>query len=261
VTTDRDVEAEVRFALGIEEQWRVDRGRPVDPHRTSTTGVGVLDRAASVIDAVEGGARSYTAIVGATGLPRTTAHRLIDALVAHGYLFHVGGLGYALGPRLLSLAATAIRELPLRQLARPALERLARTTNEGAQLYVRDGDRRVCVDSVESSRELRTIVEIGAALPIELGSAGTVLRVFDPLRAEHDGLRLVRERGWASSHEEREPGVASVSAPVHGPGGTLLAAVSVSGPSTRIKRLSAKEFAPPVLEAAREIEDALGVQS
>lgn len=258
--TDRRVDDEIRRALDITEQARIDRGLPLAPVRPRATGVGVLDRSDAILRAVETGARNLPAIRKATGLPRSTTHRLVDSLVAHGYLFHVGGLGYALGPRLLGLAATAIRELPLRQLARPALERLARVSNESAQLYVRDGDRRVCVDSVESSRELRTIVEVGAALPLELGSAGTVLRVFDPNHTPAGPQLVIQERGWASSHEEREPGVASVSAPVHGPGGMLVAAVSVSGPSSRIKRFSAKEFAPPVLEAAREIEAALGVQ-
>ena len=73
-----------------------------------------------------------------------------------------------------------------------------------------------------------------------------------------DGLHLIRSRGWAQSHEERERGVASVSAPVFGPAGMLIAAVSVSGPVTRIRPATAKEFAPAVLEAAREIGAALG---
>jgi DNA-binding IclR family transcriptional regulator len=247
-----------RSALARREQAEVDRGLPATPRVRPRTPVGVLDRSFAIVDAVEAGARTFTAIVEATGIPRTTAHRMIDALERHGVLFHVGGLGYALGPRLLGLAATAIRELPLRQLARPALERLARVTAESAQLYVRDGDRRVCVDAVESDRELRTIVEIGAALPLDRGSAGTVLRACALDHDPGDGLHLIRSRGWAQSHEERERGVASVSAPVFGPAGMLLAAVSVSGPVTRIRPGTAKEFAPAVLAAAREIGGALG---
>ena len=65
-----------------------------------------------------------------------------------------------------------MRDLPLRELAHPSLERLARSTGESAQLYVRDGDRRVCIDAAESESELRTIVEIGASLPLTKGSAG-----------------------------------------------------------------------------------------
>jgi DNA-binding IclR family transcriptional regulator len=231
----------------------------------------VLDRCAAILGAVEGGARSFTDIVGETGLTRPTAHRLILGLEDHGFLVHVGGSGYALGPRLLALATTAMRDLPLRELAHPSLERLARSTGESAQLFVRDGDRRTCIDTVESESELRTIVEIGATLPLTKGSAGKVFLAWGTERdrdrlveAAGHGDRLaqqvatIRRRGWAESVAEREPGVASVSAPVLGPHGVILAAVSVSGPATRLGQLRAKRYAPAVMEAAREIERALG---
>jgi DNA-binding IclR family transcriptional regulator len=236
------------------------------------TAVGVLDRCVAVLGAVEGGARSFTDVVEATGLARPTAHRLIQALEDHGFVVHVGGFGYILGPRLLGLAASAMRDLPLRDLARPVLERLARSTGESAQLFVRDGDRRICIDSAESDSELRTIVETGAALPLTKGSAGKVLLAWagdhdrtrllasadDPARLEQQ-LATTRRRGWAESVAERAPGVASVSAPIFGPDRFLLAAVSVSGPASRLGQLRAKRYAPAVVEAAREIEGALGV--
>jgi DNA-binding IclR family transcriptional regulator len=236
--------------------------------------VGVLDRAVAILDAVEEGSRSFTAIVETTGLTRPTAHRLIRALENHGLLFRVGGLGYALGPRLLGMAATAMRELPLRDLAGPALEHLARSTGESAQLFVREGDRRICVDSVESAYELRTIVDVGASLALTKGSGGKVFLAWmhgdqrDRLIAESEEperlatqLLTTARRGWADSVGEREPGVASVSAPVFGPNGLLLAAVSVSGPATRLGANHARRYAPAVVEAAREIERAMGYQA
>jgi DNA-binding IclR family transcriptional regulator len=258
-----DDELRIRWAL------RQDGVRP-----TGGGTVGVLDRAVAILAAVEQGSRSFTAIVEATGLTRPTAHRLIRALERHGLLFHVGGLGYALGPRLLALAATAMRELPLRDLARPALEHLARSTGESAQLFVREGDRRICVDSVESAHELRTIVDVGSSLPLTKGSAGKVFLAWmqgperDPLVAEGDDpdrlatqLTTTARRGWADSVGEREPGVASVSAPIFAPDDVLLAAVSVSGPATRLGANRAKRYAPAVVEAAREIERAMGYQA
>lgn len=233
--------------------------------------VGVLDRSVAILSAVERGARSFTDIVEGTGLTRPTAHRLIRALEDHGFLLHVAGLGYALGPRLLALSTVAMRELPLRDLARPALERLARSTGESAQLFVRDGDQRVCIDAVESASELRTIVDVGAALPLVKGSAGKVflawttredldhaLRSVERADRQRQAVATTRRRGWAESVGEREAGVASVSAPVFGPKDILLAAVSVSGPASRLGNLRAKRYAPAVIAAAREIEAALG---
>jgi DNA-binding IclR family transcriptional regulator len=260
---ERD-QLQTRHALGVRDRQRVTEGRPAADSVRPETPVGVIDRATAVMDAVEAGARSFTDIVRATGLPRPTAHRLIRSLEDHGYLFHVGGLGYALGPRLLGLATAAMRELPLRELAHPALERLARTTGESAQLFVRDGDRRICVDAVDSEHELRTIVGVGAVLPLTQGSAGKVFLAWGPPLEDDDmeplaqQLATTRRRGWAESFGERAPGVASVSAPVFGPGDAILASISVSGPASRIAPLRAKAYAPAVMQGAREVESALG---
>ncbi len=242
------------------------------------TGVGVLDRSMAILEAVEEGARSFTDVVRATGLTRSTAHRLLHAMEDHGLITDAGAHGYRLGSRLLGLAATAMRELPLRDLAQPVLDRLARVTGESAQLFVRDHHRRRCIAVAESDRELRTIVDVGALLPLTAGSAGKVFLAFGPPavatelipRAERItpatpvGERLERQlatarrRGWASSAGERQPGVGSVSAPVREPDGALVAVVSISGPEQRVGRTSAKRYAPAVLDAAGELERALG---
>ena len=242
------------------------------------TGVGVLDRSVAILDAVERGARSFTDIQEATGFPKPTAHRLLAALEAHGLLTFIGGRGYAFGPRLLRFSTTAMRDLPLRDLARPALVRLAEVTGESAQLYVLGGDRRICVDAVESTNELRTIVAPGAVLPLMAGSGGLILLAFCPQpelewilhrageRTPPDRIpdtlmqRIVtaRRRGWANSIGEREDGVASVSAPVLDSDEALIGAVSVSGPDRRLGRTAAKRLAPAVMAAAREIERATG---
>ena len=234
------------------------------------TGVGVLDRSVAIIDAVERGERSVYGISKSTGLHRATTHRFIKALEGHGFLAPDGDRGYRLGPRLLRLAATAVRELPLRELAHSAVERLAQVTGESAQLYVRAGDERLCIDAVESNNELRTIVPVGASLPLTAGSAGKVFLAWDPaaerlVRKAPDPetldrqIRQARSRGWAASAGERQPGVGSVSAPVHGALEELVAVVSISGPVSRIGRISARRYAPAVVAAASEIERALGV--
>jgi len=114
------------------------------------------------------------------------------------------------------------------------------------QLYVRRGDQRLCVEALESPHGLRTIVPVGALLPLDAGSAGKIL--------SQDAAAL--KRGWAESVEERQRGVASVSAPVYEDGG-LVAAVSVSGPVERTSRAPGRRYAKSVVSAARDIEAAL----
>lgn len=253
-----------------------------DGHGTreiADTAVGVVDRTVAVIDAVQHGARSHAGVVAATGLPRTTAHRLLASLERHGLIEQIGGWGYRLGPRLLQIAADSMHEPSLRAVAHPALERLAEMTGESAQLYVRSLDGRVCIDGVQSSNELRTFVQIGVELPVWAGSAGKVFmawtveparsglvaqaRAITPSTPVEGRLRqqlvTARRRGWASSAGEREEGVGSMSAPVLGHHDELIAVVSISGPTSRVSRTGAKRIAPAVMAAAREIEAALGV--
>ena len=96
------------------------------------TGVGVLDRSMAILDAVQAGSRTHASIVRATGFPRTTTHRLLKSMEAHGLLEFVGGYGYRLGPRLLKIAASALQEPSLHDIGHPALERVASNTAESA---------------------------------------------------------------------------------------------------------------------------------
>jgi DNA-binding IclR family transcriptional regulator len=209
--------------------------------------VGVLDKAVAVLDAVADAPRSLAELVAATGLPRATAHRLAVALEAHGLLRRDGDGRFALGLRLAALGRAAAAGFPLVDLARPALERLRDGTGESVQLYVLDADGRSrrCVASLDSPSELRTIVPVGAVLPLDRGSAGKVLAGAMPAR------------GWLESVGEREPGVASVSAPVVGPDGAVVAAVSVSGPIQRTTRQPGRRYGAAVVGAAAEVGAAL----
>lgn len=209
------------------------------------SGVGVIDKAAVVMRAAEDGPVSLAGLVDRTGLTRATAHRLATALELHGYLRRDGEGRFALGGRLLALGEAAARQWPIADAAGAALTRLRDMTGESAQLYVRDGDRRVCVASLESPHGLRTIVARGASLPLAQGSGGRVL-------SGECGAD-----GHVVSVGQREAGVASVSAPVRH-GDAVVAAVSVSGPIERLTREPGRVFGPPVVAAAREVEAAAG---
>jgi DNA-binding IclR family transcriptional regulator len=209
---------------------------------STVTGVGVLDKAVRVLDAVEHRPLDLAGLVEATGIPRATAHRLAVALEAHRLLRRDGQGRFVPGLRLVALGRAAATAVALPDAARPALEALREETGESVQLYVRDGDRRVCIVALESPHGLRTIVPLGAALPLGIGSAGRIL-----------GGQTVPDGGWVQSVGEREAGVASVSAPVWADSGTLVAAVSISGPIDRL----GDRHGPAVATAARRVEAAI----
>jgi DNA-binding IclR family transcriptional regulator len=219
---------------------------------TTTAGpVQLLDRAVAILHACEEGPVTLAGLVERTGLARATAHRLAAALEGYGLLRRADGR-WALGPTLARLGAAAASGPPLAVSGRPALESLRDATGESVQLYVRRGSERLCIVSLESPHSLRTIVPVGAVLPLDRGSAGKVLS-----GSESGGV------GWAASVEEREPGVASVSAAVRdrrpGAGGVVVAAVSVSGPVERTSRAPGTRYGARVAAAAGEVERAAGL--
>ena len=216
--------------------------------RDTLAGAGSLGKGVAILEHLAAaGAATLLQVASGTGMPRSTAHRLLSALVAHGLVEKDGG-GYRLGSRLVELGRLAGQRRPsLAQAATPALLWLRDQTGESTQLYVAEGGRRVCIVSLESPHSLRTIVPLGAALPMERGSAG---------RALTGERRPGEPMGWTESVEEREPGVASVSAPVHA-GSSVVAAVSVSGPVERTSRRPGRRYGTLVEEAARRVSGCL----
>jgi DNA-binding IclR family transcriptional regulator len=217
------------------------------PPPAGPSGVGVLDKASLLLDAVAEGACGLTELGHRTGFSRATVHRLAGALVHHGLLRRDAEGRYALGVRLVALGRRAADGVPLVEAARVPLERLVAETGESAQLYVRQGDQRLCVASVASPQELRTIVAPGAMLPLERGSAGRILR---------DGMAT----GWLATVAERAPGVASVSAGIRDGDARVVAAVGISGPAERLGSDPGARFGPSVREAADRVEIALGAR-
>jgi DNA-binding IclR family transcriptional regulator len=221
------------------------------------SGVGVLDKSVAILVFLSGGGPASLAdVVKGTGLPRPTAHRLLSALEMHHLVSRQDGR-YVLGLRLLGWGNRAA-DVGLVERARPVLEGLRDASGESTQLYVREGGHRVCVVSVERATGLRDSVPVGAVMPLSRGSAGKILLAFVPGGSD-DGpdaaeLRGIKMRGWAGSVAEREAGVASVSAPVFGEDGKLRAAVSISGPISRLGESPGQWLSHLVVEAAREIE-------
>ena len=205
------------------------------------TGVGVLDKAMVVMRAVSDAPRGLAELQASTGLPRATAHRLASALEAHGLLRRDASGRFELGHGLVALGQLSANRFPLVDVARPVATALRDATGEAVQVFVREGNQRRCVLSLESAHGLRWIVPEGSLLPIEVGSSGRLL----------EGERA--RNGWMQSVGEREAGVASVSAPIHTADGAIIGALSVSGPVERLTKQPGKRFGAMVVAAASEI--------
>ncbi|WP_405166027.1 IclR family transcriptional regulator [Nocardia sp. NBC_01499] len=222
------------------------------------SGIGVLDKAVAVLYAVAEHPCGLNELCARTGLPRATAHRLAVGLEVHRLLARDNTGMWRPGPALAELAAGATD--PLLEAAAAVLPRLREITGESVQLYRLDGNARICVAALEPPVGLRDTVPVGARLPLTAGSAAKVLLAWADADLQHTiladavfgerALTEVRKRGWAQSAAERASGVASVSAPVRDAGGTVIAAVSVSGPIDRMGRRPGARWAADLVAAA-----------
>ncbi|MGZ4764448.1 MAG: IclR family transcriptional regulator [Ilumatobacteraceae bacterium] len=202
----------------------------------------MIDKGVLILRALSRGPLDLAGVHEVTGLPRATAHRLAVALELHGLVRRDPQGRFCLGFELIHLGQAAEAQFPLAELARPILTALRDETGESVQLYVADAEGRRCVVSLESTHGLRWIIPQGALLPLDRGSAGRVLLGDDV----------------AESVEERERGVASVSAAVRDRNRRIIAAVSLSGPLERLSNEPRRRFGRAVEAAAHAVSAAVG---
>ena len=225
------------------------------------SGIGGLDKAVAVLYAAAESPCGLAELCERTGLPRATAHRLAAGLETHRLLCRDADGRWQPGPALVQLGANV--NDPLVSAATAVLPRLREITGESVQLYRREGTSRVCVAALEPPAGLRDTVPVGAHLPMTAGSGAKVLLAYADPRTQQSllgeakftdrTLGEVRRRGWAQSAAEREPGVASVAAPVRDHSGAVVAAVSVSGPIDRMGRRPGERWAADLLAAAEAL--------
>jgi DNA-binding IclR family transcriptional regulator len=225
------------------------------------SGIGVLDKAVGVLHTIAESPCGLAELCDRTGLPRATAYRLAAALEVHRLLARDDEGRWRLGPAVTELAARV--NDPLLGASAAVLPALRETTGESVQLYRREGTSRVCVAALEPAAGLRDTVPVGARLPMTAGSGAKVLLAYSDAAIQKAVLPSakftdrvlaeVRRRGWAQSVAEREPGVASVSAPVRDGRSVVIAAVSVSGPIDRMGRRPGARWAADLVAAAEEL--------
>ncbi|MEV4732489.1 helix-turn-helix domain-containing protein [Saccharopolyspora sp. NPDC049426] len=204
-----------------------------------STGVGVLDRAVAVLDAVKLERMTASELARYLGLSVPTAHRLVTSMVTHGLLSRDEDGRLRLGARF---------SLPfLEQIASPVLTDLQQETGETAQIWVRRCEHRLCLASVDSAAELRASVPVGTLLPLTAGGSAAIV-LAEPTTAP----------GWVESISRRTPGLCSVSAPVRRQSGETVAAVCVSAPVLRVGDTGPGAlYGDAVIGAAARLSEAL----
>ena len=181
-----------------------------------------------------------------TGLPASTALRLLRTLESAGFVSREGNGSFRAGPRMTQLGATALGRNELARLAQPALDRIGTATRESAYLSIRGvDDTAVYVAQVEGTHPVRHSSWIGRAVPMEGLAVGQVLRGEIP------------EDGYVAGPDRLEPDVTAIVAPVRYPGG-VVGALSVLGPTYRIDAATMHAYGRIVATEAAALSSQLG---
>ena len=253
--------------------------------KTSTAGnVKSLVRGLSLLDALSQSPHgsSLGEIANTAKLPPSTVHRLLHTLHQMGYVVQNETTGYyALGESVLLLGRKAEQQRDVRRIARPDLEKLAQETGETVNLTTVVENAVVQLDHVDSPNMLKVTWDSGQRFPIHASASGKVFLAFLPIaererilesielqpftkrtivdiKKSRAALNTIRDRGYALDDAEREEGVRCVAAPIFNSGGTVIAAVSISGPSTRLSLSKLDTLAARAKKTARAISASLG---
>jgi IclR family transcriptional regulator, acetate operon repressor len=247
---------------------------------TPRAGTQSIDRAARLLIRVVESARPATVgqLAEQTGLPKSTTSRLVGALERQGLVQRDPGRGSVRpGPVLLRFAQREPDGEDLVELAAPVLDRIAAETGETVNLAVAAPLGVEQLDQRDSRHFLGSTNWVGRRVPFHCSANGKVFLAFGtvPVPAELERLTaqtvvdaaelerqlaVARKRGYATAVEELETGLWAVAAPVAGAAG-VLAAISVSGPTIRLRRGRLDQFGRVLVREAAGLSARLGSSS
>lgn len=241
-----------------------------------------VDRAVTVLEILgREGPVGVSELSRRLGIHKSTVSRLLATLERRGIVEQqADGSRYALGVALARLGRSARENLDVVTMARPVAEELSRTTGETVNISVLEAGEVVNVDEVNRSDSVLGVSWLGRHTTLHNTSNGKVFlahldeqeveRVLgqelvattahtltDPDRLREQ-LARIRELGYAWQHEELEPGLCAVAAPIHDSLGAVLATISVAGPSFRMTQDRVPELGRLTVEAAAGVSRRLG---
>jgi DNA-binding IclR family transcriptional regulator len=242
-------------------------------------GTAAVDRSADLLVRVLESEQpvALTDLAEASGIPKSTASRLITALERRGLVEQDGERGRLRpGPAILRVAERGMLERNIVELAREALDVLAEASGETINLALPAPTGVEHVAQVDSRHFLGTGQWLGRTVDYHCTAVGKVFMAFGrhpvptmPLKRYApatltepakllDDLARVRQTDIATAIDELEPGLAAMAAPVRGAGGDVVAALSITGPTIRLTNARIEELQPILIEQADDLSRRLG---
>jgi len=260
------------------------------PHSKTTSSVyklQVMDRALAILDVLGSlqADSSLTELCVALNLHKSTLHRLMMVLERHRLVDKNPDTGrYRLGLKLFELGSKAIASLDLREQARPHLTRVQQDTEETVNFAVLDQGEVLYIAKIEPQRNLRIAAHVGHRFPAYCTALGKAM-MADLSEAEvdliirgcemkaktpntittpamlKDELRMIRSRGYSIDDEENDEGARCVGVAVRDQRGRPVAAISVSGPASRVTKSKVPDIAKVLIRSAEALSSELGYNS
>jgi len=249
----------------------------------SSASVGVISKVLLILEALQGSSAGLglKAICDLTGIHKSTAHRFLKHLERERYLIRTQAGAYLIGPRLSQMSTRGNQGATLQAVARPILWELWKSTQETVNLAVLDQGTVLYVDVIESPHEFRLSSRVGTRRSLHVTALGKALAAFLPAEAQENilstitfhpatprtimnllqfrqELEKIRRQGYAVDDEEAVQGARCVSAPILNSDREPIAAVSISGPVTRVSPNQVAMLAGAATSAARAISAAMG---
>ncbi|MYN13468.1 helix-turn-helix domain-containing protein [Pusillimonas sp. TS35] len=226
-----------------------------DPN--AQNGVEAVRRAMRILQAfgMEDAYLSLAELSRRTGYHRSTVLRLARTLAIDDYLAQGADGAWRLARAAGWLGACYQATFNVHDVVEPVLRELSILSGESATFYVREGNQRICVVRVEGPRSIRHHVRVGAGLPLDLGGPGRVILAFSGEAGEP--YESIRRAGYMISLGERDPEVSSISAPVYSVNWTLLGAICISGPLSRLTEGILLQQKETILSAASRLSRAM----
>jgi IclR family transcriptional regulator, acetate operon repressor len=220
--------------------------------------------------------RTFSSLVDELGLAKSTTSRLLQALERSRLVHRDRAGAFRPGALFLLHAARPSALQDLSELARPTMERLSELSHETVNLAVPRGNQVVQIDQVDSRYLIGATSWVGVDVPAHCTALGKVLYAYGALQLPQGDLERrtphspvdrnqfehalveVRRRGWAASLDELELGLAAVGAPVRAVDGSVVAAVSISGPTSRVNDYGITKLGDLLVAELRGLSALLG---
>ena len=221
-----------------------------------------IERGIEILKLLEAGPLGVTELANATALPKTTVHRLLKTFEAHHWVEFNGAKKYQLSWGILPMAKSFLMSLDVRAIAQPYMVAIRDQLQQSVNLFLAQGDYRICIERVAADKPLRHDIKIGTVYPIFKGAAGKIFGTYmadfkDTDMSAAESLQI-RHDGFVVTRGNRVHDAASIAVPIFSFGNKLEAVMTISGPIGDYTEERVKEYLAVMVALGQTISKQMG---